>query len=340
MKEHKEPLVIAKTIIQPGEAKIVRLPSPRLYTRSRIDIPVHVIRSEKPGPRLFVIAAIHGDEINGIEIIRRLLKMPELKKLKGTLITVPVANVYGLINQSRYLPDRRDLNRSFPGNKRGSLAARLAYRLLNQIIVKCDYGIDLHTGSKHRRNLPQLRVHLEQSGTKELAEAFEAPVIIDASIREGSLREACRRLEIPLLVYECGEALRFSEFGIRIGLKGVLKVMAKIGMLPKITNEEKLSKLRPTIAHATMWVRAPASGILHQVKTFGSHIKKGELLAIITDPLGTEERQVVSPVAGVIIGINNLPLINAGDALFYIGCFESAEVVAAQIDELHSFVEW
>src|SRR3990167_7875507 len=186
MKEHKEPLVIAKTIIQPGEAKIVRLPSPRLYTRSRIDIPVHVIRSEKPGPRLFVIAAIHGDEINGIEIIRRLLKMPELKKLKGTLITVPVANVYGLINQSRYLPDRRDLNRSFHGNKRGSLAARLAHIFLNEIASNATHGIDLHTAAFHRDNLPHVRAFLDDEETRRIAHAFSTPVILNTSLTEGS----------------------------------------------------------------------------------------------------------------------------------------------------------
>ncbi|MDH3343556.1 MAG: succinylglutamate desuccinylase/aspartoacylase family protein, partial [Gammaproteobacteria bacterium] len=209
-----ESLSINGITIAPGTRKTIDLPTGRLYTHTPMSVPVHVVSGKHAGPRLFVSAAIHGDEINGVEIIRRLLKLPALKRLHGTIIAVPIVNVHGLINHSRYLPDRRDLNRSFPGTEKGSLAARLAYLFMKEIVAKSTHGIDLHTGALHRNNLPQIRANMDDEETERLALAFNAPVIISSNLRDGSLRESAADYGIPMLLYEAGEALRFDEVSI------------------------------------------------------------------------------------------------------------------------------
>ncbi len=200
-------LIINDQIIEPGCSVMIDLPLPRLYTHALMTMPVHVIRGKKPGPKLFVSAAIHGDELNGVEIIRRLLKQPALNKLRGDLIAIPMVNVYGIIHHSRYLPDRRDLNRSFPGSKKGSLAARLADLFMTEIVRKCTHGIDLHTGAIHRSNLPQIRANLDDAETLSLAKSFNVPVLLNSNLRDGSMRESAAGLGIPMLLYEAGEAL-------------------------------------------------------------------------------------------------------------------------------------
>ena len=184
-------------------------------------MPVQVVHGRAEGPRLFVCDALHGDEINGVEIIRRLMQLSELKRLRGTLIAVPIVNVLGFVGHSRYLPDGRDLNRSFPGNVRGSLAARLARLFVDQVVSKSTQGIDLHTGASHRENFPQIRGNLEDAETKRLALAFGVPVVINTGFREGSLRETAAKLSVPVIVFEAGEALRFDESCIRAGINGV-----------------------------------------------------------------------------------------------------------------------
>ncbi|MCW8901464.1 MAG: succinylglutamate desuccinylase/aspartoacylase family protein, partial [Gammaproteobacteria bacterium] len=213
-------LVINDITIKPGTRMTIDLPAARLYTHAPMSIPVHVVSGKTTGPRLFLSAAIHGDEINGIEIIRRLLKLPALKRLQGTLIAVPMVNVHGIINHSRYLPDRRDLNRSFPGSEKGPLALRLANLFMKEIVEQSTHGIDLHTGAIHRSNLPQIRANLDNDETEKLARAFDVPVIISSNLRDGSLREAAAEFGIPMLLYEAGEALRFDEVAIRAGVKG------------------------------------------------------------------------------------------------------------------------
>src|SRR5690625_2764958 len=206
---------IGDGMVAPGARRTIDLPIADLYTHTPVDMPVQVVRGRRGGPSLFVSAALHGDEINGVEIIRRLLKRPVLRQLRGTLIAVPIVNVHGFLNQSRYLPDRRDLNRSFPGSENGSVAARLARTFAQEIVGNADYGIDLHTGAIQRPNLPQIRTQLEDEKTIQLAEAFRAPVILNAATRPGSLREYASRQGVPVLLYESGEALRFDESCIR-----------------------------------------------------------------------------------------------------------------------------
>ena len=228
----RAPFVISDQRVVSGQRAIVDLELPKLNSHTHLSMPVHVVHGKKDGPCLFVSAAVHGDELNGVEIIRRLLEVKALSRLAGTLVAVPVVNVYGLIHQSRYLPDRRDLNRSFPGSAAGSLAGRVAHLFIDKIVRHCTHGIDLHTGAIHRTNLPQIRANLDDQETERLARAFGVPVLLNATLRDGSLREAASELGIPMLLYEAGEGLRFDEVCIRAGLLGVLNVMRALAMLP------------------------------------------------------------------------------------------------------------
>lgn len=328
----KPPLTINGATFAPGTRTTVELPAGRLYTHTQMTIPVHVVRGKKEGPRLFISAAIHGDEINGVEIIRRLLNLPVLKQLRGTIIAVPIVNVHGLINHSRYLPDRRDLNRSFPGTEKGSIAARLAYLFMQEIVSQSTHGIDLHTGAIHRSNLPQVRANLDDEETEELARAFDVPVMISSNLRDGSLREAAAEYGIPMLLYEAGEALRFDEVSIRAGVKGIVNVMRKLKMLPA-SRSKSTKKIEPVLARSSSWVRAPDSGILRAMVSLGSRVKKDTLLGVVADPFGEMEAQITAAFSGIVIGRTNLPLVNEGDALFHIARFEHVSEAASKVDE-------
>jgi predicted deacylase len=318
--------------IKPGETKRIKLPMPRLYTDTSLAIPVHVQRGKRAGPTLFVSAAIHGDELNGIEIVGRLLKNKALQKIRGTLIAVPMVNVYGVLNQSRYLPDRRDLNRSFPGSKKGSLAARIADLFLQEIVAKCDVGIDLHTGAIHRSNLPQIRANLDDSKTRELAKAFGVPVLLNADMRDGSLRQCAAELGTKVLLYEAGQALRYDEFSIRAGVKGIINVMRHIGMLNK--SRSKGHQIEPFVARQSGWVRASESGLVNHISQLGDHVQKGAVLAVISDPYGTELDKILSPAEGVVIGKQNIPLAQTGEAMYHIAYFKQPDSVAEGVELL------
>jgi hypothetical protein len=316
--------------VAPGERALIDLPVANLYTRGEVHMPVRVVRGKEDGPTLFVSAAIHGDEINGVEIIRRLLKSPQMKKLRGTLITVPVVNVFGFNTHSRYLPDRRDLNRSFPGSEKGSLAARLAHLFMTEIAAKSTHGIDLHTGAVHRSNLSQIRGWLKLEGVEAMARSFDVPVIIDAEVRDGSLRAAAAERSIPLVVYEAGEALRFDGVAIRGGVRGVLNVMSALGMLPP--SRVKRREHEPFVARSTTWVRAQESGILRAAVRLGGHVQQGELIGRISDAFGGAEVEVLSPCSGIVVGMINMPLVNEGDALCHIAQFAEDEPVAEAVE--------
>jgi len=329
-----EPLIINGVTIARGTRTTIDLPAGRLYTHAPMTIPVQVVAGKKSGPRLFLSAAIHGDEINGVEIIRRVLKLPTLRQLKGTLLAVPIVNIHGLISHSRYLPDRRDLNRSFPGTDKGSLAARLANLFMTEIVAKSTHGIDLHTGAIHRSNLPQVRADLDDEETNRMARAFQVPVIISSNLRDGSLRESASEFGIPTLLYEAGEALRFDEVGIRAGVKGVVNVMRLLGMLPASRAKAK-TQTEPVVARSSSWVRAPGSGILRAMVPLGGRVKKATLLGIVADPFGEKEVEISSTFSGIVIGRTNLPLVNEGDALFHIARFEDIQEIEARVDEFH-----
>jgi len=327
-----EPLTINGFTIKPGTRASLDLPAGKLHTHTPITIPVQVVMGKKTGPRLFISAAIHGDELNGVEIIRRLLQLPALKKLKGTIIAIPVVNVHGLINHSRYLPDRRDLNRSFPGTDHGSLAGRLANLFMQEVVSKSTHGIDLHTGAIHRSNLPQIRANLDDKETERLAQAFNVPVIISSNLRDGSLREAAAEFGIPMLLYEAGEALRFDEVSIRAGVEGIVNVMRELDMLPASRSKRK-KRLEPIVARSSSWVRSLESGIFRAMVPLGGRVEKGALLGIVADPFGEMETQIVAAFNGIVIGRTNLPLVNEGDALYHIARFENMEAIETKVDE-------
>ncbi|NND53613.1 MAG: succinylglutamate desuccinylase/aspartoacylase family protein [Gammaproteobacteria bacterium] len=327
-------ITIGGTTVEPGERAVIDLPVADLYTHTSLHMPVQVINGRRPGPTLFVSAAIHGDELNGVEIIRRLLQQKIVSQLRGCLIAVPVVNVHGFLDQSRYLPDRRDLNRSFPGSAKGSVAARLAHKFSEQILQAADYGIDMHTGAVHRSNLPQIRANLDDPETLRMAEAFNVPVMLNAALRDGSLRGHAGELGVPTLLYEAGEALRFDEVGIRAGLRGVTSVMRELGMLPR--KKQSVSKTEPLIAKSSTWVRAPLSGVVRMRARLGQRVKKDDVLAAISDPFGETETVLYASFAGIVIGRSNLPLAHEGDALFHIARFDSVSRAEGSVEEFRT----
>jgi predicted deacylase len=309
---------IGGVAVPPGERRVIDIPVAPMYTHDHLSITVQVVRGRQPGPVLFIAAALHGDEINGVEIIRRLLRHKSLERVRGTVLAVPIVNVYGFLNHSRYLPDGRDLNRCFPGSPRGSLTGRVAHTFLQEVVLKSTHGIDLHTGARHRTNFPQIRADLDNDGTRAMTEAFGVPLVIDAKIRDGSLRDCAGDAGIPVLLYEAGEALRFEEIYIRAGVKGVLNVMRAIGMLRRRGSGDRKIPPAPVISDQTTWVRAPESGILRTLVPLGAKVASGQVIALIADPLGIHETMITAPVAGVVIGRTNLPLVYQGDATFHI----------------------
>lgn len=312
--------------LRPGEARLIELPVARLYTNTPVSLPVRVLHGRAPGPTLFVSAALHGDEIIGVEIIRRLLLQRTLKRLRGTLLAVPVVNTLAFLHQSRYLPDRRDLNRSFPGSDKGSLAARLARLFLREIVGRSQYGVDLHTGAIHRPNLPHIRADLQNPETLRLAQAFGVPLLLDSAPTAGTLRQYTTEHHVPVLLYEAGEALRFDELAIRTGVRGLLKVLAALDMLPAPTHAARAPT--PVIASSSSWVRASASGVLRAQVALGEQVRKGEPLGVIGDPFGAGETTVVANAHGVVVSRIALPLVYEGDALFHLARFDAPETAA------------
>lgn len=327
-------LLIGGVSVSAGERRTIDIPVAPMYTHDDLSISACVVRGKRPGPALFISAAIHGDEINGVEIIRRVLQHRALKQLRGALIAIPIVNVYGFLNHTRYLPDGRDLNRSFPGSPKGSLTGRVAHTFVQEIVKKCTHGIDLHTGARHRSNFPQIRADLDDAAAFAMTEAFGVPLAIDAKIRDGSLRECAGDSGIPVILYEAGEALRFEEVYIRAGVKGVINVMRSIGMLPPSRSKKPVRS--PIVSDQTSWLRAPESGILRTFVPLGEKVVKGQVIAMIADPLGTSETPIVAPNDGVVIGKTNLPLVYEGDATFHIAQYgRKVATVEKQVEKFH-----
>jgi hypothetical protein len=316
--------------VQPGERTMVHLPLTALTTQTPMSVPVCVIHSRREGPVLFVSAAVHGDELTGVAICRRLLASNSLTLGRGTLLVVPIVNAFGFISHSRYLPDRRDLNRSFPGSVKGSLAAQLAHLFLNEIVARSNYGIDLHSAAIHRSNLPQIRVDSHDEGAFRLAEAFGAPIIVHSGLREGSLREAALKKGVPVIVYEAGEGLRVDELSVSVGMEGVLQVMAFLGM----TRKRRAQPRQPVLATSSRWVRAEESGLFRPFRDIGDNVAAGERIAIVADPYGDHETDIKTSAPGIIIGRANIPAVNQGDALFHIAKVDNASQLGAHYSEL------
>ncbi len=330
--DDKDVLHIGGCAIAPGERRVVDISVAPMYTHDDLSIAVQVVRGKKPGPVLFVSAAIHGNEINGVEIVRRLLKHSALRSIRGTVLAIPIVNVYGFLNHDRYLPDGRDLNRSFPGSPKGSLTGRVAHAFASEIVSKSTHGIDLHTGARHRSNFPQIRADLDDPRALEMTKAFGVPLAIDSRLRDGSLRECAGDMGIPVILYEAGEALRFDEMHIRGGVKGVLNVMRSIGMIARKSRGKRTPEL--IVSDQSSWVRAPESGILRALVPLGSKVSVGQVLAHIGDPMGSREAPLTAPFDGVVIGRTNLPLVYEGDAVFHIAQYgRRAASVEAQVEQ-------
>lgn len=312
----QKPFEIAGQTIKPGTSQLVTLPFSMLPNHAAFDLDMRVIHGRRPGKRLFICSTLHGDELNGIEIIRRVLASSKVRHIRGTLVAIPIVNLFGMLLHSRYLPDRRDLNRSFPGSPSGSSAAQLAYTFLNEIVAKCTHGIDLHTGSNNRLNLPQIRCDFEDAETLGLALSFGAPIILKSKIREGSLREAAEKLGIPTFTFEGGEATRYNEFAIRAGVAGILRVMAALEMIP--SRKYSCVKVSPVIAPWSRWLRSPVTGFLRSNCWLGDKVLKGDVIAKVSDPLGVSTTDVIALFDGVVIGRTQNPLVYKGDALFNI----------------------
>ena len=306
---------IAKEIIPPGRSRRLNLPVSRLPTQTLLSLPITIVNGILPGPRLWLSAAIHGDELNGVEIIRQVLAEIKPEKLRGTLLAVPIVNVFGFIEQSRYLPDRRDLNRSFPGSEKGSLASRLANLFMREIVSHSTHGIDLHTAAINRVNLPQVRGNLQDPETYRCAKAFGTKIIMHANTRDGSLRQAATKKGIPVLLYEAGEALRFDADAIAIGVQGVLRVMNCLDMYDLPSNS---LQGEPIEISKSKWIRASRGGIFHLRVNLGEQVAKKQELGFITDAVGEYRVKVRASVQGIVLSYSLNPLVNQGDAIVHL----------------------
>ncbi len=306
---------IAKEIVRPGEFRRLDLPVSRLATQTLLSLPVTVVNGIEPGPKLWLSAAIHGDEINGVEIISQILAKIQPEKLRGTIIAVSIVNVFGFIEQSRYLPDRRDLNRSFPGSEKGSLASRLANLFMREVVDRSTHGIDLHTAAVHRLNLPQIRANLEDEATYRCAKAFGAPLIMHATTRDGSLRQAATKKGIPVLLYEAGEALRFDCYAIKVGVEGIMRVM---NCLEMYQFDVLPTAIAPQETRQSRWIRASCGGIFHLEVELGDLVQKKQELGYITNAFGEQRVPVRASVTGLVISYTQNPLVNQGDAIIHL----------------------
>ena len=317
MAEKNSPINIGDTTIYPGEKITIALPTPELYTCTPMHIPIHVIHGKKKGPILLICAALHADETNGVVLIQKLLNSPFLKSIQGTLIAIPVVNVYGLITNSRYLPDRRDLEANFPGSKKGTFAERLAYFLNTKIFNLATHIIQIQTGEPHYHKFPQIHTNTNIPQALTLASSFDIPFISHNESNKGLLWKMKENTQTITMIYEGGEALHLDAQVIRIGFNGILKSMKSIGLLSSKTKPTKFNKTM--IINSFNWIRSPSSGIAQLIKKAGTFIKKNETIAIVTDPFGTKQTSnISSPTDGIIIGNYNFPLINEGDSLLQI----------------------
>ncbi len=311
----RESFPIGPVRVRAGFSRDVGLPITRLVTGGDVTLPVRIVHGREDGPVVWMNAATHGDEVVGVEVIREVLGGVSARTLRGTIIAVPILNVLGFMSGDRYLPDRRDLNRSFPGSARGSLAGRLAHLFMAEVVSKCSVGIDLHTGADQRSNLPQIRADLDDPETLRLATAFGAPLMLHAKIRDGSLRHAAREAGATVLLYEGGENKRFDDYAIAAGVVGVQRVLAELGMTDSHpAGPEAGSRL----ARTSGWVRARRTGILRLEARLGQEVTDGERLGSLYDSFGRTLRAVYANRTGVVIGRTESPLVNRGDAIVHL----------------------
>jgi len=308
-------VTIAGHTIRPGEFREININIARLPSRTQIDTPIYTYRAMEEGPVLALTAGMHGDEINGMEIVRRIIDAGHNRVLRGTVVCMPIINVYGFLNYSRDVPDGKDINRSFPGSKTGSLASRVAYHLMKEIIPFIDFGIDFHTGGAMRTNYPQVRCVMQDQKNVELAQAFHAPFTIDSPFRPHSLRQSAAKHGKHIIVFEGGESLRFDQHAIEEGVNGTLRLMQHLNMIDSAPPPSMENK----IIWSSSWVRARTGGLFQPTIACGDLVHKNQLLGTMTDPFGEFKEEIKSPATGYVVGLNNIPVVNAGDALMHIG---------------------
>lgn len=321
-KMENKTIIIGGETVEPGENKLLKIKIDRLPTGTLIDIPVYVHNSKKPGPTILVQAGLHGDEINGIEIVRRMLAEKQFDVESGAVIAVPILNIFGFIHFSRDVPDGKDVNRSFPGTKSGSMANRIAYFYLNEILHQIDYGIDLHTGGGQRNNFPQIRYTEADKKSAELAEVFNAPISFASKLIKGSFRNAAFKMDKPTVVFEAGESMRFDDYAIKEGMQGILNVLKHFKMIPDI--DTPYAERRKTVyLSGRRWLRAPTAGMFIPKIINGSECKKGQVLGIVTDTFAKRKKTIKAPFDGLIFCVNHQAVVNQGDALFHVGTSSS-----------------
>ena len=306
--------VIAGRVIRPGETVEILLKISEFYTAQPVNIPVTVIRGAEDGPRVFLTGAIHGDELKGVEIVRNVIQGLDHTKIRGTLICLPVVNRMGFLNHSRYLPDRRDLNRHFPGDPQGSSADRIAAILFKQVIANADYGIDFHTAALGRTNLPHIRAANEHEEVRKMAKAFGTEVIVDRAGHPRSLRAAALAAGVPTIIYEGGETFKFQRKEIKKGINGVYNVLSALGVIPTPIKEPRVQ----VTVRKSEWVRAEKGGILDLRASPGDLVYEREVLAVVEHPFGREVSSVPAPFTGLILGTTTRPMVTPGDPICHV----------------------
>ena len=314
--KHKKMFILGKEIL-PGKGAQLNLDVAKLHTTTPILVPVIVERAKVDGPTVLLMAGLHGDEINGIEIIRRIIRKGFHKPQVGTIICLPVFNIFGFLNIKRELPDGRDLNRSFPGSESGSLASQFAYHFMKEIAPHVDYVVDFHTGSAQRNNYPQIRCVFDDSDSMDLARVFNPPFILNSSHISKTIRESIFKLGKHMLLFEGGKTNNIEELVVEEGINGVKRMMSHLGMR---SFKIDISKDRsPVLLTESKWMRSPNSGMFQSLVKNGSRVEKNEVIGMVTDPYGKIERKVKASMSGYIICLNESPVVYKGDAIFHIG---------------------
>ncbi|MDX5478380.1 succinylglutamate desuccinylase/aspartoacylase family protein [Fontibacter flavus] len=307
-------IVINGVRIRPGQSLNIEIAIARLPTHTLIDLPVFIRRAKEDGPVVLLSGGVHGDEINGIVAVRRMLEEEVINPIKGTIIFIPLVNVYGFLSNSRTFPDGRDLNRSFPGSKKGSLASQIAFILTNDIIPQIDYGIDIHTGGRMLSNYPQIRVDYKDKKGMELAKAFGTHFILNSPHIDKSFRKEAYKRRKHILVYEGGESMRLDDYAVEEAILGTKRMLIHLGMI-----EGQLEARHTIMVKESSWVRAKVSGIFTASVKLGDEVKKGQVLAKISDPYGQLKIPIKATNNGFVVGLNNNPVVNSGDALVHVG---------------------
>ncbi len=317
IKTNTVPIVIFGESILPGENKTINVEIARLHTTTKLNIPVIIRRSKIEGPVVLFSAGIHGDEINGIEIVRQLIRKKINRPKRGTIICIPIINVYGFVNKSREFPDGRDLNRVFPGSKTGSLASRFAFHILSEIMPIVNYAVDFHAGGASRFNAPQIRISPSNPELKLLADVFNAPFTLYSRNIMGSFRNSSERMDVKMLLFEGGKSLDINNAVADEGVNGAKRILAHLDMLDPV--HIATTPISPSIhIEKSGWIRAKCSGLLHDYNTIGTFVNKGTVLATITDPYGKFERKVKAPNDGYVINANHSPIVYEGDAIYHL----------------------